>query len=103
MLSFDEVEFHGPWRIRRSTSNIFMDQIIDTSAIGSKLSFRLRYRVYIGLDCSSLSAAFRWRIDGGEWSEVASPLADMGPVKREAGFIWHSWLMIWKAESMMLK
>ncbi len=30
--------------------------------------------VYIGLDYGSLSAAFRWRIDGGEWSEVTHPL-----------------------------
>lgn len=75
VLSFDEVEFHGPWRIRRSTSNTFMDQIIDTSAIGSKLSFSFYGTgVYIGLDYGSLSAAFRWRIDGGEWSEVTHPL-----------------------------
>lgn len=70
LLPFSEVKLEGPWIIRRWSTLEWIDQVIDTSAIGATLSFEFTGRgLCLGFDFGKTSAEFRYRIDGGEWIE----------------------------------
>ncbi len=71
LLPFSEVKFQGPFKIRRWTENAFMDQAIETSAVGAKLFLTFEGRgLTLGFDFGKLSSEFRYRIDNEEWVEV---------------------------------
>ena len=70
LLPFSEVNLEGPWIIRRWTTVEWMDQVIETSAVGACLAFSFTGRgLALGFDFGKTSAEFRYRIDGGEWKE----------------------------------
>lgn len=71
VLSFRDVETEGPWTVRRWPYYEWIDQVLDTSAVGAKLRFRFEGRgVALGFDFGRRSAEFRYRIDGGDWVDV---------------------------------
>jgi len=70
LLPFSKVKLTGPWIIRRWTTVEWMDQVIDTAAVGARLSFSFTGRgLALGFDFGKTSAEFRYRIDGGGWKE----------------------------------
>ncbi|OBZ13088.1 SGNH/GDSL hydrolase family protein [Bacillus sp. FJAT-26390] len=67
-LSFDQVQTSGPWVIRRWPHLEWIDQVLETAAVGAGLSFRFEGRgLALGFDFGRSSAEFRYRVDGGEW------------------------------------
>jgi hypothetical protein len=67
-LPFSEVQLTGPWTIRRATRQVWMDQMIQSSAPGSRLKFEFEGRgLVLGFDFGKASAEFRYSLDGGEW------------------------------------
>lgn len=67
-LSFDEVRLSGPWTIRRCSTLAWIDQTIETPAVGAQLSFDFTGRgLTLGFDFGKASADFCYRLDGGEW------------------------------------
>jgi len=71
LLPFSEVKFNGPFKLRRWTENAFIDQVIETSAAGARLSFEFEGRgLSLGFDFGKMSSEFRYCIDGEDWVEV---------------------------------
>jgi hypothetical protein len=67
-LSFDQVQTSGPWVIRRWPHLEWIDQVLETSAVGACLSITFEGRgLALGFDFGRSSAEFRYRVDGGEW------------------------------------
>jgi hypothetical protein len=67
-IPFDEIHTEGPWTIRRWPYYEWIDQVLETAAVGAKLSFEFHGRgLALGFDFGKTSAEFRYRIDGGEW------------------------------------
>lgn len=70
LLPFSKVNLTGPWIIRRWSTVQWMDQVIDTAAVGAKLDFFFTGRgLALGFDFGKTSSEFRYRIDGGQWKE----------------------------------
>lgn len=68
LLPFSDVKLDGPWTIRRCSTFQWIDKVLDTSAIGAKLSFTFEGRgLALGFDFGKLSADFKYRVDGGKW------------------------------------
>ncbi|MNM09823.1 hypothetical protein D3C81_199400 [compost metagenome] len=64
----DELKTEGPWTLRRWLYYEWIDQVLETSAVGARLSFSFEGRgIALGFDFGSSSAEFRYRIDSGEW------------------------------------
>lgn len=58
----------GPWALRRWPYYTWVDQVLETAAIGATLSFFFAGRgLALVFDFGKASAEFRWRLDGGEW------------------------------------
>ncbi|ERI94439.1 hypothetical protein HMPREF1982_01075 [Clostridiales bacterium oral taxon 876 str. F0540] len=71
ILPFSEVELKGPWTLRRCTTFQWIDQVLDTAAVGAELSFSFKGRgLVLGFDFGKTSAEFIYRLDNGEWIEV---------------------------------
>lgn len=69
-LPFEQVALIGPWTVQRSSKLTWMDQVLYTSAVGSRLEFDFTGRVLcLGFDFGKLSCEFRYRLDGGDWQE----------------------------------
>ncbi|MFD0710359.1 SGNH/GDSL hydrolase family protein [Paenibacillus sp. GCM10027626] len=67
-LSFSEIVTEGPWIIRRWLHYIWIDQVLETAAVGARLSFAFEGRgVALGFDFGRTSSEIRYRVDGGEW------------------------------------
>lgn len=67
-LPLADIRTSGPWTIRRWPYYEWIDQVLETSAIGAELSFEFEGRgLALGFDFGKSSAEFRYRIDGGEW------------------------------------
>lgn len=67
-LSFHHIHTRGSWAIRRWPHLEWIDQVLETSAIGAELSFSFEGRgLVLGFDFGRSSAEFRYRIDDGEW------------------------------------
>ncbi len=67
-LSFDRVRLDGPWVIRRCTTIPWIDQTIETPAVGARLSFDFSGRgLSLSFDFGKASADFRYRLNQGEW------------------------------------
>lgn len=83
-LPFSDVKFQEPFKIRRWTDHTFMDQAIETSAVGAKLSFEFEGRgLSLGFDFGKLSSEFKYRLDAGKWTDVVRDRPDWC---REAGW-----------------
>lgn len=71
LLPFSEVEFKSPFKLRRWTDLAWMDQAIETSAVGAQLSFTFEGRgLALGFDFGKLSSEYKYRLDGREWNSV---------------------------------
>ena len=69
MVSFDKIRCEGPWAVRSWPSG-WIDQVLDTAAVGAKLYFSFNGRgLCMGFDFGKTSGEFRYRIDKGEWKE----------------------------------
>ncbi len=65
-FSLADVQLAGPWTIRRSTRNVWMDQILETAAVGARLRFSFHGTgLVLGFDFGKTSAEFNYRLDGG--------------------------------------
>jgi hypothetical protein len=68
ILPFSEVKLDGPWTIRRYPFLEWIDQAIESSAVGARLSFSFEGRgLTLGTDFGLSSCEFRYRLDHGEW------------------------------------
>lgn len=68
-LALSEIKTQGPWLRRRSLNITWLDQILETAAVGAGLSLSFEGRgLYLGLDFGKNAAEFTWRMDGGEWT-----------------------------------
>ena len=67
-LPFSKVRLDGPWTIRRWTKYSWIDQVLETAAVGAKLAFEFDGRgLVLGFDFGCTSSEFRYRVDGGGW------------------------------------
>jgi hypothetical protein len=67
-LPLYELKTEGPWVIRRWPHLEWMDQVIETSAVGAKLAFTFVGRgLTLGFDFGKVSSEFRYRLDKGPW------------------------------------
>ncbi|MFC5649421.1 SGNH/GDSL hydrolase family protein [Paenibacillus solisilvae] len=67
-LPLNEAELEGPWVTRRFLHHTWIDQVLETAAVGAKLSFTFEGRgLSLGFDFGKTSAEFRYRIDEGPW------------------------------------
>jgi hypothetical protein len=68
ILPFSQVKLDGPWTIRRWNRLAWIDQVLYTAAVGTKLSFSFQgCGLCLGFDFGKASAEFRFRLDGGDW------------------------------------
>lgn len=71
LLPLTEVRTEGPWVIRRWPFYEWIDQVLETAAVGAKLAFAFEGRgLSLGFDFGKTSAEFRYRIDGGDWVTI---------------------------------
>ncbi len=74
LLPLENIKTEGPWVIRRWANLEWIDRILDTSAVGAKLSFDFVGRgLSLGFDFGNYSSEFRYRLDNGEWIEASRP------------------------------
>jgi len=67
-LPFSEIETDGPWVIRRWPHLEWIDQVLETAAVGAKLTFDFTGRgLTLGFDFGKTSSEFRYRLDRGPW------------------------------------
>ncbi|MDQ0058564.1 SGNH/GDSL hydrolase family protein [Paenibacillus harenae] len=67
-LPLESIRTSGAWTIRRWPYYEWIDRVLETAAIGARLSFEFDGRgLALGFDFGKASAEFRYRIDGGEW------------------------------------
>jgi len=67
-LSLSEIRTEGPWVTRRWPHVEWIDQVLDTSAIGARLSFQFVGRgLSLGFDFGNYSSEIRYRLDKGPW------------------------------------
>ncbi|UJF34909.1 SGNH/GDSL hydrolase family protein [Paenibacillus hexagrammi] len=70
-IPLEDLETDGPWVIRRWPYYEWIDQVLETSAVGAKASFSFEGRgVALGFDFGKRSSEFRYRIDEEEWVAV---------------------------------
>jgi hypothetical protein len=69
-LPFAQVKLAGPWTVQRWSKLVWIDQVLNTAAVGARLSFEFDGRgLSLGFDFGKSSAEFRYRLDGGEWKQ----------------------------------
>ncbi|USB32350.1 SGNH/GDSL hydrolase family protein [Paenibacillus sp. YPG26] len=67
-VPFEKMKQQGPWVIRRWVNLEWIDRVLETAAVGAKLSFTFEGRgLALGFDFGTASSEFRYRLDGGEW------------------------------------
>lgn len=68
LLPLEAIRTRGPWTIRRWLYHAWIDQVLETAAVGAGFELDFEGRgVALAFDFGKTSAEFRWRIDGGEW------------------------------------
>ncbi|OAB47114.1 SGNH/GDSL hydrolase family protein [Paenibacillus antarcticus] len=88
LLPLEQVKCEGPWIIRRWVNLEWIDRVLETAAVGSKLSFTFVGRgLALGFDFGRASAEFRYRLCEGEWKVISrerpSWVADEGWFRME--------------------
>lgn len=79
-LSLSDIRTEGPWAIRRWPHVEWIDQVLETSAIGAKLSFSFVGRgLSLGFDFGNYSSEIRYRLDEGPWITSNRERADWCP------------------------
>lgn len=70
-VPFERMKLQGSWTVRRWASLKWIDQVLDTAAVGARLSFTFEGRgLALGFDFGTYSSEFRYRLDQGEWTEM---------------------------------
>lgn len=70
ILPLEEVQTTGPWVIRRWPHLEWMDQVLETSAVGAKLKFSfVGSGLTLGFDFGTTSSELRYRLDHGPWKQ----------------------------------
>ena len=68
ILPWSDLQWQGPWVLRRDPQLSWVGSVLTTNAPGARLSFS-----FVGKACAlcfdfgTLSGEFRWRLDGGDW------------------------------------
>ncbi|WP_214626504.1 SGNH/GDSL hydrolase family protein [Paenibacillus agaridevorans] len=76
-LRLSDVETEGPWVIRRWPHVEWIDQVLETAAIGAKLKFTFEGRgLTLGFDFGKTSSEIRYRLDGGPWETTVRDRPD---------------------------
>jgi hypothetical protein len=71
LIPFDKVKLVGPWTIRRMTTIKWIEQVLETSAVGSKMFFKFRGQgLVLGFDFGKCSSEFKYRLDERDWVNV---------------------------------
>ncbi|RXZ79370.1 SGNH/GDSL hydrolase family protein [Paenibacillaceae bacterium] len=71
-LPLSDVITEGPWVIRRWPHLEWMDQVLETAAVGAKLKFSfVGGGLTLGFDFGKTSSEFRYRLDNGPWENSA--------------------------------
>lgn len=70
-ISFNMLEVKHPFYIKRSSTQVFVNDVIFTSAIGAKLKIKYEGKgLVLVFDFGKKSSEFSYRIDQGEWIDV---------------------------------
>jgi hypothetical protein len=70
-LPLSSLVTEGPWVLKRWPHYAWIDQVLETAAIGAKLRFAFEGRgLSLGFDFGKTSAEFRYRLDEGDWVTV---------------------------------
>lgn len=73
-VHFDEINTQGAWLIKRWNKYSWIDQVLETASVGSKLSFSFVGRgLTLIQDFGNTSAEYRYSLDGGEWKTTNRP------------------------------
>lgn len=68
LMDLRKARTKGPWKLRRHTESAFVDQFLETSAIGASLSCEFQGKgISLGFQFGKEASEYRYRIDGGEW------------------------------------
>lgn len=71
LIPFTKLNLQGPWLVRRWSRMAWADQVLDTAAVGARLSFSFTGRgIALGFDFGKTSAEFRYSLDGTEWVDI---------------------------------
>jgi hypothetical protein len=71
ILPFEQLQWEGPWSIRRWGNSGWIDRALVCHAPGARLSGRFQGRgLVLAADFGKASGELRWRIDGGDWRET---------------------------------
>ncbi|MGG1517880.1 SGNH/GDSL hydrolase family protein [Paenibacillus oryzisoli] len=77
VLPLERIRTEGPWLIRRWPNAAWIDRVLDTAAVGARLSLDFEGSgLVLAFDYGKLSAEFRYRLDGGEWVTTDRPRPD---------------------------
>lgn len=68
-LPLETIATTGPWSLQRWPHCPWIDRVLMTTSPGARMSVDFTGSgVVLGQDYGKLSADFRWRLDGGEWT-----------------------------------
>jgi hypothetical protein len=70
-VPLEDVQWAGPWVLRRHGTSGWIDRVLHTTAPGASLRAEFEGRgLAVCCDYGDLSGEFRWRIDGGPWTQT---------------------------------
>ncbi|MGG1554687.1 SGNH/GDSL hydrolase family protein [Paenibacillus ferrarius] len=79
-LALSDIQVEGPWVTRRWPHVEWIDQVLETAAIGARLSFHFVGRgLSLGFDFGKYASEFRYRLDHGDWVTVSRSRPDWCP------------------------
>ncbi|ANE45741.1 hypothetical protein SY83_04870 [Paenibacillus swuensis] len=68
LLPLEQLSTEGPWLLRNWPQLPWIHELLETSAIGAKVTIPFEGRgIALGFDFGFYSAEFRYALDGGEW------------------------------------
>lgn len=81
-FSFTDVNLIGPWEIRRCTTLAWIDQTLETAAVGLGATLLLNFHgrgIALGFDYGKKSATFQYRLDQGDWNRESTEKPPWAP------------------------
>ena len=72
ILPLDKIERNGYWRLYRCLDRPLVDRVLSSTCFGSSLKCNFEGSgIVLTVSFGKMSTNFRWRIDGGEWTNNA--------------------------------